>query len=174
MVECGDAGDQLGNGNDDRIAVVGQSGELSILSGIEAIEAIEGREPFVRLWSIRAGRLLHMLTAVAHSVTGELSAFGPFRPCAVHATPRLPVLWGQLDYPCNDPRWGVATHVDLVALIVFTDRSSPGATLQSVVPAGHIAAAQILVNETLCNIHQLRSLTLYVPKRLRRKVPSER
>jgi putative tryptophan/tyrosine transport system substrate-binding protein len=33
-----DADDQLSNGNDDRIAVLGRSDELSILSGIEAIE----------------------------------------------------------------------------------------------------------------------------------------
>jgi hypothetical protein len=58
--------DQLDNGNDDRIAVLGQPGESSIPS---SIEAIEGSLTIVRLlWSILTGRLLHVLTAVR--VTG--------------------------------------------------------------------------------------------------------
>jgi hypothetical protein len=44
-----DADDQLGNGNDDRIAVLGRPDKLLILSGIEAVE---GPLPVVRLLSI--------------------------------------------------------------------------------------------------------------------------
>jgi hypothetical protein len=64
-----DADDQLGNSNDDLIAVLERPDKLSILSGIEAIE---GPLSVVRLlWSILAGRLLRVLT----TASGTLPTF---------------------------------------------------------------------------------------------------
>jgi len=71
-----DADDQLCNGNDDRIAVLGRPEELSILSGIEAIEVP------CPLWSILAGRLLHVLT----TALGTLFQFAALSRLSVTGT----------------------------------------------------------------------------------------
>jgi len=68
--------DQLCNGNDDRIAVLGRPEELSILSGIEAIEVP------CPLWSILAGRLLHVLT----TALGTLFQFAALSRLSVTGT----------------------------------------------------------------------------------------
>jgi hypothetical protein len=53
-----DADDHIGNGNDDRIAVLGRPNDAS--SSFSGIEAIEGLCPSL-VWSILAGWLLHVL-----------------------------------------------------------------------------------------------------------------